>query len=232
MIQVRKAQARGHANFGWLNSHHTFSFGSYYDPEHMGFRKLRVINEDRVKAGMGFGEHPHADMEILSYVVDGALAHKDNIGNHAVIRPGEIQRMSAGSGIRHSEFNHSRTDTVHFLQIWIETDKPGMQPSYEQTYFADKLQDGEWLLIASADGREDSIRVFQDMALYAARWSKGQTNQLNLAPGRHAWVQVVKGAAAINGHPLNTSDGAAISDETRLTLTATTDAEILVFDLA
>lgn len=232
MIQIRKADERGHANHGWLDSHHTFSFASYYDPAHMGFRKLRVINEDRVAPGAGFGEHPHRDMEILSYVIDGALEHRDSMGNSSVIRPGEIQRMSAGTGVVHSEYNHSKADQVHFLQIWIETAKNGIRPGYEQKRFDNRLKPGNLELIASRDGGDESITVHQDVAIYAGKLSAGDSTRYTIPEGRHAWVQVVRGEVDLNGQRLSQSDGAAISDLSHLDIEAGKDSELLVFDLA
>lgn len=232
MIQVRKANERGHANFGWLDSHHTFSFGQYYDPNNMGFRKLRVINEDRVVPGAGFGTHPHRDMEIVSYVVEGALEHKDSMGNSSVIRPGEIQRMSAGSGVTHSEYNHSKSDGVHFLQIWIETAKRGMQPSYEQKNFKDGMKSGDLRLIASQHPSDTGIVIYQDVKIYAGLLNGGDQLTYEAPANRHTWIQVVKGDLKVNGTAVLQSDGAAISNESNLTITASKDAEFLVFDLA
>ena len=231
MITLRKAQERGHANHGWLDTHHTFSFANYYDPSHMGFRSLRVINEDRVSPGRGFGTHGHRDMEIITYVLEGALEHKDSIGTGSVIQPGEVQRMSAGTGIQHSEFNHSKTEPVHFLQIWLLPDKEGLPPSYEQRNFSPRKTPGKLHLVAARDGREDSITVHQDVDLYAAVLNESDRISHSLKPQRHAWVQVARGAITLNGLPLDTSDGAAISDETDVVIEATTDAEILLFDL-
>lgn len=232
MITVRKAQERGHANHGWLDSHHTFSFANYYDPKHMGFRALRVINEDRVSPGMGFGTHGHRDMEIITYVLEGAIEHKDSIGTGSVILPGEVQRMSAGTGIRHSEFNHSKNEPVHFLQIWLLPEKEGLPPSYEQQNFSPAKTPGKLHLVAARDGRENAVTVHQDVDLYAAALKEGDRISHTLKPQRHAWVQVARGAIALNGLPLDTSDGAAISNETDVVIEATTDAEILLFDLA
>lgn len=232
MIAIRRSDERGHANHGWLDSHHTFSFGSYYDPRHMGFRALRVINEDRVTAGQGFGSHPHRDMEIISYVLDGELAHKDSMGTGSVMRRGDFQRMSAGSGVLHSEFNHSKTEPVHFLQIWILPEKAGIAPSYEQKRFEDEERKGRFRVVASPDGRENSLTVHQDVALYSALLGEGQDAALPLAPGRHAWVQVVRGAVTLNGQTLEAGDGAALSDEQALALRGRKDSEVLVFDLA
>ena len=232
MITVRKAQERGHANHGWLDSHHTFSFANYYDPKHMGFRALRVINEDRVSPGMGFGTHGHRDMEIITYVLEGAIEHKDSIGTGSVIRPGEVQRMSAGTGIMHSEFNHSKNEPVHFLQIWLLPEKEGLPPSYEQQNFSPAKTPGKLHLVAARDGRENAVTVHQDVDLYAAALKEGDRISYTLKPQRHAWVQVARGAITLNGLALDTSDGAAISNETDVVIEATTDAEILLFDLA
>ncbi|HEY9674003.1 MAG TPA: pirin family protein [Waterburya sp.] len=232
MLTIRKAEDRGHANHGWLNTYHTFSFANYYDPKHMGFRALRVINEDRVSPGAGFGTHGHRDMEIITYVLDGAIEHKDNIGNGSVIQPGEVQRMSAGTGILHSEFNHSETTPVHFLQIWLLPDKEGLPPSYEQRNFSANKTPGKLHLVAARDGREGAVTVHQDVDLYAAVLNQGDRVSHTLKPQRHAWVQVTRGAITLNGLPLDTSDGAAISNETDVVIEATNDAEILLFDLA
>ena len=232
MIKIRKAEDRGHANHGWLNTYHTFSFANYYDPKQMGFRALRVINEDRVSPGNGFGTHGHRDMEIITYVLEGALEHKDSIGTGSVIQPGEVQRMSAGTGIRHSEFNHSETEPVHFLQIWLLPEKEGLSPSYEQRNFSPAKTPGKLHFVAARDGQEISVTVHQDVDLYAAVLKGGGRIFHTLKPQRHAWVQVARGAITLNGLPLDTSDGAAISNETAVDIEATTDAEILLFDLA
>jgi redox-sensitive bicupin YhaK (pirin superfamily) len=229
MITIRPAEERGRANFGWLDSRHTFSFGHYHDPKHMGFGDLRVINEDRVAPGGGFPTHGHADMEIISYVLDGALEHRDSIGTGAVIRPGEVQRMTAGTGIRHSEFNHSKSEGVHFLQIWILPERRGIEPGYEQKAFD---LDGKWQLVASRDGRDGSVTVHQDAELWAGRLAPGTELTHRLAPGRGAWVQVARGEALLNGEKLRAGDGAAVSDEHQLTLATSAGAEVLLFDLA
>ena len=232
MITVRHAAERGHTNVGWLDSRHTFSFADYHDPAHMGFRSLRVINDDRVGANSGFGSHPHMDMEIISYVLSGALGHKDNMGNGSTIRPGDVQRMSAGTGVVHSEWNHSKTEPVHFLQIWIRPEKRGIAPSYEQRSFeAHDLRD-RLCLVASRDGRDGSVTLHQDAALYVTKLSAGGSVGHSIAPGRHAWVQVASGSLTLNGVELGEGDGAAVSDEARLELRAVEDAEVLVFDLA
>lgn len=233
MITVRPANERGAANFGWLDSRHTFSFGNYYDPSHMGFATLRVINEDKVAPSQGFGTHGHRDMEIISYVLDGALEHKDSIGNGSVIRPGDVQRMSAGSGILHSEYNSSDTNPVHFLQIWILPEQRGIEPSYEQTHFSAEEKQGKLRLVGSRNGRDGSVTIHQDVDLYATSLQAGVTVNHSLAKGRAAWVQVARGAAELNGHALAAGDGAAVTEAEALTLTATSDdAEVLLFDMA
>ena len=231
MLTLSPGAKRGHTDIGWLDSHHTFSFGEWYDPAHMGFRALRVINDDRVAAGGGFPTHGHADMEILSYVLEGALAHKDSIGTGSVIRPGDVQRMSAGTGVRHSEFNESSTEPVHFLQIWIVPDRRGHAPGYEQKTFPEAERLGRLRLVASRDGRDGSVTLHQDVALYAGVLDEGQKAELPLAAGRHAWVHVARGAATVNGQRLGAGDGAALSDEPKLTVEGH-GGEVLVFDLA
>lgn len=232
MIILRKAEDRGHANHGWLDTYHTFSFANYYDPKHMGFRALRVINEDRVSPTAGFGTHGHRDMEIITYVLEGALEHKDNIGNGSVIQPGEVQRMTAGTGILHSEFNHSETEAVHLLQIWLLPDQNGLSPSYEQRNFSPAKTPGKLHLVAAKDGRESAVTVHQDVDLYAAVLKAGDRISHTFKPQRHAWIQVARGAITLNGLSLDTSDGAAISNETEVVIEATQDAEFLLFDLA
>jgi quercetin 2,3-dioxygenase len=233
MLTLRKSNARGRADFGWLKARHSFSFGHYYDPDHMGFRALRVINEDRIAAGGGFPAHGHRDMEIITYVLDGALAHRDSMGNGAVIRPGEVQVMSAGKGVTHSEFNHA-SDETHLLQIWIETDREGHQPRYDQKPFpgTDKLN--QLRLVVSPDGRGGSLIIHQDALIYAADLVPGAELTHVLAPGRHAWVQVTRGAVSVNGTAMEAGDGAAISDLAELKISGTGEepAEILLFDLA
>lgn len=229
---IRRASERGYADHGWLRSFHTFSFAGYYDPKHMGFRALRVINEDRVAPGEGFGRHPHHDMEILSYVLSGALEHKDSLGTGSVIRPGEVQRMSAGTGVTHSEFNASKDDLVHFLQIWIEPERPGIAPGYEQKAFPEEERRGELRLIASRDGREGSVTIHQDVSLYATLLDAAETATHTLAPGRHAWVHVARGIVELGGEKLGAGDAAAISEPGSLTLAGVDHAEALVFDLA
>ncbi|HHP7230344.1 MAG TPA: pirin family protein [Xenococcaceae cyanobacterium] len=233
MITVRPAEARGNANFGWLDSKHTFSFGSYYDPKHMGFSSLRVINEDKVQPGKGFGTHSHRDMEIISYVLAGELAHKDSIGNGSVIRPGDVQRMSAGTGIAHSEFNASATDPVHFLQIWILPEKAGIKPSYEQKHFALAERQGKLRLVASGDGRDNSVTIHQDANLYVGVFHNGDRLNYPTKNNRALWLQIARGAIEVNGQLIAAGDGAAITQEANLEFAATNDhTEILLFDLA
>ena len=232
MISIRHAEDRGVANFGWLDSRHSFSFGHYYDPDHMGFGPLRVINEDKVLGGQGFDTHGHENMEIISYVLSGALEHKDSIGTGSVIRPGDVQRMSAGTGIRHSEFNHSETDPVHFLQIWILPERQGLEPDYEEKSFSEDERSGALRLLAARDGRGGALSINQDVDLYGALMGDGESLTHALRNGRKAWIQVARGSVMLNGEQLYPGDGAAVSDETRLDLTATSDAEILLFDMA
>lgn len=233
MITIRSSQARGIANFGWLDSRHTFSFGNYYDPDQMGFASLRVINEDKVQPSRGFGTHGHRDMEIISYVLDGALAHKDNIGNGSVMRSGDVQRMSAGTGILHSEFNASETDPVHFLQIWILPEQDNLTPGYEQKNFSEAEKHGKLRLVGSRDGREGSVTIHQDVNLYATLLANGEAVTHAVAEGRSIWVQVARGAVQLNDHNLTAGDGAAIAQEAEITLKGISDsAEVLLFDLA
>lgn len=232
MMTIRHRDERGMAKMGWLNSAHTFSFGHYYDPEHMGFRALRVINEDRVIPGAGFPTHGHRDMEIISYVLEGALEHKDSTGTAAVIKPGEVQRMSAGTGVRHSEYNASKKDAVHFLQIWILPEKEGLPAGYEQRAFADAEKRGKLRLVASRDGREGSVTVHQDVDLYASLLSEGDKVAFDLMPGRNAWIQVARGQVKVNGALLKEGDGASLTTETKIALEGETDSELLLFDLA
>jgi quercetin 2,3-dioxygenase len=232
MITVRKNEARGHANHGWLDSYHTFSFANYYDPNHMSFRSLRVINEDVINPGQGFGTHGHRDMEIITYVLEGALEHQDSLGTGAVIKPGEVQRMSAGTGIQHSEFNHSKADPVHLLQIWILPDTNGLPPSYEQRDFSLAERHGKFRIVAARDARDGAVKVHQDVDLYAAVLDKNSRVSHALQSNRHAWVQVARGAVLLNGLALKNGDGAAVSDESELVIEATEDSEILLFDLA
>lgn len=231
MLRIRKSAERGHADHRWLDTYHTFSFAGYYDPKHMGFRDLRVINEDRVQPKQGFPTHPHRDMEIITYVLEGALEHKDSMGNGSVIRPGEVQRMSAGTGITHSEFNHSGSERVHFLQIWIVPGKNGVAPGYEQTFFPDDEKRKNLRLIASQDGRNGSVTVNQDVNLYAALLEQGEAIEHVVSSGRHAWLQVARGSVQVNGHQLEQGDGVAVSDENQLILTGKEKAELLLFDL-
>jgi len=232
MITVRKSQERGHARHGWLESYHTFSFAGYHDPRQMGFRDLRVINEDRVQPRRGFGEHSHRDMEIVSYVLDGALEHRDSLGTGSVIRPGDVQRMSAGTGVTHSEQNPSPDALVHFLQIWILPERDGLAPSYEQKHFPSEERRGTLRLVASRDGRTGSIRLNQDVDLFATLLGEGDVVAHTLRPGRHAWVQLARGRCELNGIPLESGDGAAVSEEASLRLAGATDAEVLLFDLS
>jgi redox-sensitive bicupin YhaK (pirin superfamily) len=231
MINIRKSSERGHFNHGWLNTYHTFSFDQYYDPRFMGFRSLRVINEDFVAAGYGFPTHPHRDMEIITYILEGALTHKDSMGTGSVIRPGDVQRMSAGTGVRHSEANHSDAERVHLLQIWIIPDEFGIAPSYEQTTFDDEGKRGRLRLVASRDGREGSVTIHQDASIYAALLDASQEVTHQLAAGRGAWLQVARGAVEVNGQKLEQGDGAAASDETKLTIVGLKPSEVLLFDL-
>jgi redox-sensitive bicupin YhaK (pirin superfamily) len=229
MITIRRAEDRGHADHGWLNTYHTFSFADYHDSEHMGFRSLRVINEDRVKPGVGFGTHAHRDMEIISYVLEGTLAHRDSMGTGSLIRPGEVQRMSAGSGVTHSEMNPSNEEGVHFLQIWILPEQRGITPGYEQKKFEDAERRGTLRLVASRDGREGSVTIHQDAAIYNALLN-GEAVTHAFAPNRYGWLQVVRGEVTLNGQTLKAGDGAAITDEISVTIMGN-NAEVLLFDL-
>jgi quercetin 2,3-dioxygenase len=231
MIQVRPAAARGKTKSDWLDSHHTFSFGRYHDPRHMGFQTLRVINEDYVMPGAGFGTHSHSDMEILSYVIGGSLAHRDSSGGDGVIRAGEWQRMTAGTGISHSEFNASKTEPVHFLQIWILPESNGLTPGYEQKEFPATSKQEKLRLVASRDGGEGSLKIHQDVKTYNALLASGESISFDLPQGRHAWLQIVKGEVGLNNTSLKPGDGAAVSDESNLTIAAVQDAEIVLFDL-
>jgi redox-sensitive bicupin YhaK (pirin superfamily) len=232
MITLRRARERGHVDHGWLDTWHTFSFADYHDPRHMGFRHLRVINDDRVQGGHGFPPHGHRDMEIVTYVLEGALEHRDDMGNGSVIVPGDVQRMSAGTGVVHSEFNPSKSDLVHLLQIWILPRARGLAPEYEQKRFADDELRDRLRAIAAPDGRDGAVTIHQDVTLYASRLSPGAEVRHALAAGRHAWLHVARGAARLDGTALGAGDGAAISDESGLTVSATEPAEILLFDLA
>jgi redox-sensitive bicupin YhaK (pirin superfamily) len=232
MITIRRAQERGRTQWEWLDSWHSFSFGDYHDPRAMGFRALRVINEDFVDAGAGFPRHPHRDMEIITYVLEGALQHKDSLGNGSIINPGDGQRMTAGRGILHSEQNASKDKPVHLLQIWILPEARGLEPGYEQRAFAPEDKHGKLRLIASPDAANGSVKVHQDVELFAAVLEPGQKVEHVLRPGRHAWIQVARGAVELNGSPLVHGDGAAVSDEAALTLRASEPSEVLLFDLA
>lgn len=232
MIVKRLAAERGHADHGWLDSRHTFSFADYYDPKQMGFRALRVINEDRVAPGQGFGTHGHRDMEILSYVLEGALAHKDSMGTGSTIRPGDVQRMSAGTGVRHSEFNASQNEIVHFLQIWIMPDREGLPPAYEEKHFSNSDKQGRLRLIASPDAADGSVTINADARVYAGRFGRDQSASLKLADGRHAWVHVARGRARVAGQDLGPGDAVGLSREPSVEVTGIEDAEVLVFDLA
>jgi hypothetical protein len=232
MLTIRRAEDRGHADHGWLNTFHTFSFADYYDPAHMGFRALRVINEDRVQPGQGFGPHPHHDMEIISYVLEGGLQHRDSMGNGSVIRPGEVQRISAGTGVTHSEFNASRDEIVHFLQVWLVPSERGITPSYEQRLIDRMELDGYLRLFASPDGPDGSVTIHTDANLYAGLFDAGTTCELPIRKGRHAWVHVARGKARINGHDLKAGDGAAMSEVPAVRIEGVDASEVLVFDLA
>jgi len=232
MITTRKSADRGRTKIDWLDSRHTFSFGDYYDKSNMGFRTLRVINEDRVRPGAGFPTHPHRDMEIITYILEGALEHKDSLGTGSVIRPGEAQRMSAGTGITHSEFNHSKTDPVHFLQIWIMPASAGIAPGYEQKTIDDAKAHTGFAPVGSPEGRDQSVKIHQDATLSVAKLERGQTVATNLKKGRHGWIQVARGAVTANGTALAEGDGASISDEEKVTIVANAPAEVLFFDLA
>jgi len=232
MIQIRKSGERGHANHGWLDTHFTFSFADYYDPKHLHFRTLRVMNDDRVAGGGGFPMHPHRDMEIVTYVLDGALEHRDSMGNGSVIKPGDIQYMGAGTGVTHSEFNASETESVHLYQIWMFPEKQGLKPRYDQKTFSEAEKRGKLRLLASPDGREGSVKIRQNNELYASVLAKGERVKHELQPERHAYVQVARGSLTLNGRKLDEGDGAAISGEGTVKLTGEKDAEVLLFDLA
>ena len=231
MLELRPATARGTANFGWLQSRHSFSFGHYYDPDQVGFSDLLVINDDRVSPGRGFGTHPHRDMEIFSYVLDGALEHKDSMGTGSVIRPGDVQMMSAGTGVRHSEFNHAEGQTTHFLQIWLLPDRLGHTPGYEQKAFSDEDKRGRLRLVASPDGREGSVTLHANASLRAGLFDGDESAELTLDPARKAWVHLARGTLTVNGHALQAGDALALSGETRLEISGGEGAEVLVFDL-
>jgi quercetin 2,3-dioxygenase len=232
MKTLRRSADRGHADHGWLDTRHTFSFADYHDPAHMGFRALRVINEDHVAAGRGFGRHPHRDMEILTWVVSGAVEHADSMGNRAIVRPGEVQRMTAGTGVLHSEMNPSQTEPLHLLQIWIEPGRRGLEPGYEQRAIADGDRKGRLLLVASPDAGDGSVTIHQDARLYTGLLDSGDRVRHALADGRHAWLQVVRGDLTASGEQLHTGDGLAVSDEPELVLESKGPSEVLLFDLA
>ena len=232
MIQVRKAAERGHYDHGWLDTYHTFSFGDYADPAHQGFRSLRVINDDRVQPGQGFGMHGHRDMEIVTYVLDGALAHKDSMGNGSILQAGELQRMTAGTGVRHSEFNPSDTEGVHLYQIWLLPERKGLEPSYEQRAVGEKDQRGRFRLVASPDGAAGSLTIQQDARLYLASLSPGEGTAHEIDHGRAAWLQVLRGSVNVLGHDLAAGDGVAVTDENAVSVHAAAPSEVLLFDLA
>jgi quercetin 2,3-dioxygenase len=232
MITIRHGNERGGGDFGWLKTHHTFSFDTYHDPRFMGFRSLRVINEDWVQGGHGFPMHPHRDTEIITYLLDGALEHKDSMGNGSIIRPGDGQRMSAGTGVRHSEANASEVEAAHLLQIWILPDRNGHKPGYEQKSFPESEKRGKFRLIAGPDGKDGSVTIHQDARLYVSLLEPGQKVKHELGDGRYAWLQVAKGTVELNGKSLKQGDGAAVSDERQLIVTGLSDAEVLLFDLA
>ena len=232
MITRRPARERGHADHGWLDTWHTFSFARYYDPQHMGFRTLRVINDDIVKAGAGFGTHPHDNMEIVTYVLDGALEHKDSMGTGSVLRPGDVQHMTAGTGVTHSEFNHDADRDLRLLQIWILPERRGLEPGYEEANFPIEEKRDRLRLIVSPGGRQESLKIHQDVSVYASVLDEGRTVIHELKPGRHAWVQVARGDVEVNGVALEQGDGAAVSDEAKLVIAGRRQAEFLVFDLA
>lgn len=232
MMKLRNAADRGHANHGWLNSRHSFSFADYYAPDNMGFRDLRVINEDRVIGGAGFPKHPHRDMEIISYVVEGALEHRDSMGNGSIIRPGDVQRMTAGHGVTHSEFNHSKTAPVRFLQIWIQPNARALEPGYEQKAFSDESRSGVLRLIASPDQAEGSVKIHQDARLYSSLLKRGESVTHNVGEDRHVWLQIIEGKIRANGHELSAGDGASLSSATELHLESIAPSHFLLFDLS
>jgi len=232
MITIRRANERGHADHGWLNSYHTFSFASYHDPQHMGFRSLRVMNEDRVAAGQGFGNHAHRDMEIVSYVLDGELEHKDSMGNGELLRPGEFQRITAGTGITHSEFNPSAAKPTHFYQIWLLPERKGIEPSYEQKQFDPVGRKNQLQLVASRDAAEGSLLIHQDAKIYLADLTTGNDLTYEIPTGRYVWLQVLGGSVSVNGQSLSTSDAVAVSDESALLLHTDSHAELMLFDLS
>ena len=230
MITTRKSEERGHVKIDWLDSRHTFSFGDYYDPNHMAFRSLRVINEDHIAPGSGFGSHPHRDMEIVTYVLEGVLEHKDNMGNGSLIHPGEVQRMSAGTGIVHSEFNHSKTDPVHLLQIWITPERKGISPGYEQRKFSPEQKRNKFCVLASPTSRDGSVKIYQDVELSTAILDAKNELTYAIRPNRHVWLQVARGSVKLNKQSLNAGDAAAVEGET-LQIKAENETEILLFDL-
>jgi redox-sensitive bicupin YhaK (pirin superfamily) len=232
MIAIRKSADRGHFDHGWLDTYHTFSFGDYYDPSHSSFRSLRVMNEDRIASGMGFPMHGHRDMEIVTYVLSGALQHKDSLGNGGVLRPGEFQHMTAGSGIRHSEFNPSADEPVHLYQIWLLPRAEGLPPRYEQTKFGASGRDNRWQLVASPDGADGSLSIEQDARILLATLSADRKLSYDLLPSRHAWLQVLRGGVKLNGETLDAGDGAALTNESQLNIVANEPAELMLFDLA
>ena len=232
MITVRKSEDRGRFDHGWLDTRHTFSFAGYQDPKHMGFRALRVMNEDRVAPGQGFGTHGHRDMEIVSYVLDGALEHRDSMGNGSVLQRGMLQRMSAGTGVMHSEFNHSPEAPVHFYQIWLLPERANIEPGYEEKSYANGEKRNRLQLVAARDGRENALRVHQDVELYLGELEDGREVRHKLRPDRHAWLQVLRGAVTLNGVALAAGDGTAVSDEAELVIAASSAAEVMLFDLA
>lgn len=232
MLRIRKSADRGHFDHGWLDTYHTFAFGDYFDPAHVNFRSLRVMNEDRIAAGQGFGMHGHRDMEIVTYVLSGAIEHRDSLGHGAVLRPGELQRMSAGTGIRHSEFNPSETEPTHLYQIWLLPERNGLKPEYEQRAFDAAGRQGRWQLTASPDGRDGALAIHQDAEIYLADLSPGETLDYSLPGGRHAWLQALRGEVQVNGQSLAAGDGAAVSDEPSLSVRAGGAAEVMLFTLA
>jgi quercetin 2,3-dioxygenase len=232
MIRVRQAAERGHFDHGWLDTHHTFSFGDYYDPKHMGFRSLRVINDDRVQPGQGFGMHSHRDMEIVTYVLDGALEHKDSMGNGSIIRAGELQRMTAGTGVRHSEFNPSDTEWVHLYQIWLLPQQKGLEPSYEELAVGEEQKQGRFRLVASPDGADGSLTIHQDARLYLASLMPGEGVAHDIERGRAVWLQVLRGSVNVLGNDVAAGDGVAVTDENAISIQATVPSEVLLFDLA
>ena len=232
MLTLRKHHERGHANHGWLDTHHTFSFANYYDPRHMHFRMLRVINDDQVAPGYGFGTHPHQDMEIISYVVDGAIEHRDSMGHVSVLHKGEVQRMSAGTGLTHSEYNHSQSERLRFLQIWVIPAQKDLTPEYEQNNYLERLRPNELCLLVSADGRDGSVLIHQDLNLYTVHMTEDGALDYNIPNGRYTWLQLVNGAVTVNGQTMQTGDGLAVKDETNLAIISAQASELLLFDLA